>query len=132
MFKADVSDPFDQVVPLGDDIGQDQEVNGTKRPNGDEEEDEEATRKPKKAKKTKKARFDEVSQLISVFNSCELSEQDLELEMDVYKGKTYKDDMDRQRLEQGAKGRAKEVEDRANALVDGAGQWVNCKLPVTR
>lgn len=48
--------------------------------------------------------------------------------MDIYKGKNYKDDMDRDRAEQSAKGRSKEVEERANALVDGAGQWMNCKL----
>lgn len=54
--------------------------------------------------------------------------QDLELEIEVYKGKTYKDDMDRDRVEQNVKGRAKEVDDRANALVDGAGQWITCEL----
>ena len=105
-------------------------MTGTKRPNLDEEEEDLAARKPKKAKRAKKARFDDVSQLSVLVASTklELTEQDLELEMDVYKGKTYKDDMNRDRAEQSAKGRSKEIEERANALVDGAGQWINCKL----
>ena len=51
--------------------------------------------------------------------------------MDVYKGKTYKEDMARDRYDQNAKGRAKEVEERATAMVDGAGQWMDCKLTCT-
>ena len=47
--------------------------------------------------------------------------------MDVYKGKTYNGDMAQDRSEQMAKGRTKELEERANALVDGGGQWMNCE-----
>lgn len=46
----------------------------------------------------------------------------------MYKGKTYTHDMDRDRIEQKSKGRAKEVEEISNAMVDGAGQWMTCEL----
>lgn len=58
--------------------------------------------------------------------------QDLELEQDIWRGRTYKEDMQRERSEAIAKEKAKGVEERANAMVDGAGLWVECQLNIAR
>jgi hypothetical protein len=86
----------------------------------------EPVKKKKKVKKSKKVKFDDVS--CRIRRPQQADTQDLEIEYDALKDVNYVQRMTEERAEIRAKERNKLVDDRASALVDGAGDWTNCKL----
>jgi hypothetical protein len=54
------------------------------------------------------------------------------MEYDSLRGVSYAENMSHERAEARFKDRAKIVEERATALVNGAGDWVGCKLRLSR
>lgn len=106
----------DQVPPHGS-LASLEEVDGLVEPE----------KKKKKAKKAKKVKIDEVSFWLREF-SVQADRQDLEIEYDALKDVSYAERMCEERAEMRSKGRSKVVDDRATALVDGGGGWIDCQL----
>lgn len=86
----------------------------------------EPPKKKKKAKKAKKVKFDDVSCLFRIAFEADI--QDLEMEYDLLKEVSYAQRMSEERAEMKSRERSKNVDDRATALVDGGGDWINCEL----
>jgi len=83
--------------------------------------------KKKKAKRPKKVKVDEVSSR-SLGGTVQADQQNLEIEYDALKEVSYAERMSEERAEMRGKERSKVVDDRATALVDGGGDWINCQL----
>jgi len=87
----------------------------------------EPEKKKKKAKKAKKVKVDEVGFWLRE-SSVQADLQDLEIEYDALRDVSYAERMSEERAELRSKGRSKVVDDRAAALVDGGGGWIDCQL----